>query len=1304
MPQPTVTSTLRVLHPNGESVGTGFLVTAKLAVTCAHVVVTAEALDGDTIQVQFTGHDQKISALVEPAYWREVAKGDVAFLRLDTVPEGIQPLRLAPAGTAIHRSDFRSFGYTSAAGIQGIHVNGTIDGYLPEHRLLQLQSPQANHGVSGGPVWDNARGVVVGMITKGHTELGRNQETTFATPAELLFEICPEIKPSETCPYLGLETFTAENARFFFGRESLTEKLVSTLRSGCRFLAIFGPSGSGKSSVVRAGLLPKLENGLFSGWRQVVIRPADQPFEQLKVTELEAVENTKEKIILFIDQFEELFTLCPDDLREKFVNDLATRLDNPRFLLIISMRDDFYSAFNAKAAPLATSEHLKIENVPGTLKREDLTRMIDNPAQVAGLALEEGLIERILEDLLQNDEARSSSLPLLEFGLTQLWEKRRDGLLTHDAYDSIGGVTGSLARWADEAFSDLTKDHQALAAALLTALIHLGDEAQGLPDTRRRRSLVEFDAPAQRVIKHFVDRRLLITDRETVELVHDALVREWGHLQNLIGQDRDNLRLRESVSENSRSWDSANRDESLLNHRGPRLELALAMSKNTRYLLNPVEQAYLNECVRLKEREIKSRETLRRRIITGLSTGLAIALVLTGFAIFQMQQAQKQSQIALARLMNIEAQPLFANGNSEQMVSVLLAIQSMRMYPNREIAQILQNNTLSHPISHMTHNSPVTSVAFSPDGKYVVSGSDDNTARIWEVSQGKEINSLTHFDLVSSVLFSPDGKYIASASYDKTARVWDASTGKEIARMTHDDLVISIAFSPDGKNVVSGSDDNTARVWETETGKEIARMTHDDRVNCVAFSPNGKYVVSGSNDRTARVWEISSGKEIVHMVHDGPVVSATFSPDGKHVATGSYDGTARIWEISSGREILHIKQDVSISSVVFSADGEYVGLAGGNNIWVWAVDTGEEIALMAHNGWVNSIAFSPDGKYVVSGSNDSTARVWEISSGREISRITQDVNVSSVAFSLDGKYVVSGSGCGWANNCIQGSVYIWDPGIDKNVFSKDIDAQLIDVYELLGKKFAIWRSSDFSDGIIHIDDAITGKNIIDTVFDEQKIEVYRNDKYVIYRNNAGGGGQVDRIEFSEGDIVLDSVNTNEWVHLTQRGRVNTVAFSLDGNYLASGGDNNAVFVWEISTGNKITQMLHDGKVNSVAFSPDGKYVVSGSDDSTTRIWETITGKEIARMTSKYAVTFVKIIPDNIVISGGCSKWDSQKRICVDIFTRMWLYRTDDLIIDSCSRVTRNLTRAEWQKYIGDALSYKAICPNLPIEPETPLTP
>ncbi|NOT57134.1 MAG: hypothetical protein HOP18_21240 [Deltaproteobacteria bacterium] len=224
----------------------------------------------------------------------------------------------------------------------------------------------------------------------------------------------------------------------------------------------------------------------------------------------------------------------------------------------------------------------------------------------------------------------------------------------------------------------------------------------------------------------------------------------------------------------------------------------------------------------------------------------------------------------------------------------------------------------------MTHDNLVETVAISPDGRYVVSGSRDNTARVWELTTGQELTRMTHEKMVNTVAVSPDSRYVVSGSSDNTARVWELTTGKEIARMTHDKLVEIVAVSPDSRYVMSGSWDNTARVWELATGQEIARMTHDEWVNIVTASPNNLYAVSGSDDNTARVWELTTGKEVARMTHDQRVRTVAVSPDSHSAVSGSHDNTARVWELTTGQEVARLTHDRPVTAVAMSLDGRTV--------------------------------------------------------------------------------------------------------------------------------------------------------------------------------------------------------------------------------------------------------------------------------------------------------------------------------------------------------------------------------------------
>ena len=319
--------------------------------------------------------------------------------------------------------------------------------------------------------------------------------------------------------------------------------------------------------------------------------------------------------------------------------------------------------------------------------------------------------------------------------------------------------------------------------------------------------------------------------------------------------------------------------------------------------------------------------------------------------------------------------------------------------------------------SILKHYGNIKSAVFSPDGKCIVTASDDNTARVWDAATGRPLTEpLKHDGSIYSAVFSPDGKYIVTASMDSTARVWDAATGKPVTEpLKHDNNVNSAVFSPDGKYIVTASLDSTARVWDASTGKPMTEpLKHDDSVNSAVFSPDGKYIVTASRDNTARVWDAATGKPVTEpLKHISNVYSAVFSPDGKYIVTASADNTARVWDAATGKPVTEpLKHDEWVYSAVFSPDGKYIVTASNDNTArVWDAATGKPVTEpLKHDNYVNSAVFSPDGKYIVTASNDNTARVWDASTGKPVTEpLKHDKWVRSAVFSPDGKYIVTAS-------------------------------------------------------------------------------------------------------------------------------------------------------------------------------------------------------------------------------------------------------------------------------------------------------
>jgi WD40 repeat protein len=1113
----------------------------------------------------------------------------------------------------------------------------------------------------------------------------------YEPPDATLDDFDPQLAPTlddSLCPYLGLDAFQEANESVFFGRERLVNELIVKLKT-TRFLAVLGSSGSGKSSVVRAGLIPALKKGVLPGsvdWKYLPpMVPGSNPLINLARLMTPLGEDTSRAVIdaksyrenpahlarvvserfsnnvvLVVDQFEEIFTLCTDDvIRNRFVDNLIAlcQTSNAKHCVIITMRSDFEMHVSRlpELQSMIDQDVIRITSLTASELRES----IDAPAASIGLKFEEGVIDALLNDIL----GEPAALPLLQFTLLKLWEKRERNRVTWEAYKKLGGGRQALARSADEFYNQLIPEEQVTMRRILLKMVRPGD---GLEVTSNRVPLASLYQKAEandrikRVLDKLIQARLIRVsegDRSTddqVEIAHEALVRNWPRLVEWLEEERVTLRQRQRLTTAAQEWQRLNGASAAL-WRRELLEEALRYDD-----LNELETQFVRA----------SNTRQRQGRIAWISGTIATITFLAIAAIIAMQnaaEAKQQAKLALASGLASQAQLMVETRNSKQTTAVLLAVRSMQLSPSVQASQILQNNILASSTASMTHDDWVNEVAFSPDGKYVVSGSDDGTARVWEAATGNEIARMIHDGWVYSVAFSPDGKYVVSGSYDGTARVWEAATGNEIARVTHDSYVYSVAFSPDGQYVLSagcGQTDNdynctksTARVLDTATATEIADMSHEGDIYDIefAFSSDGKYVLSAGCDLfdtdgyycsqgTAHVWETSTGNEIASMTHEGDIYSFVSSPDGKYVVSGSDDGTARVWESATGKEIARMTHDTSVYSVAFSPDGQSVASGSGDGtVRVWETITGNEIARMIHDEWVDVVAFSPDGKYILSAGCDqvdydynciqSTARVWEADTGNEIARMTYDSNVSSVAFSPDGKYVLS-AGCDLFDNdrnCTQGTARVWEAATREETAHLTHNGDINSVVFSPDGKYVVSGSED---GTARVWETVTRNEVTRMTHDEwvEVVAFSPDGKYVVSGSNDGTAR------------VWNTFTGEEVANRKHNYGVDKVSFSPDGKYVLSAGcdkfgndsycTESTAHIWEAVTGNEIALIAPDSYLNSVAFSPDGKYVISGSDDGTARMWNAASGNEIALMTHESYVVAVAFSPDGkYVVSG-----------------------------------------------------------------------
>ncbi|MET7621562.1 trypsin-like peptidase domain-containing protein [Streptomyces sp. NPDC005408] len=1002
-------SVFQILASDGGVAGAGFLSGEDTGFTCAHVVRAAGQSPGGRVEVLFPHLPDapRVTADVVTEGWRAPDEEDVAVLRLDSVPAGTRGMAVGTSAGCRGHGVF-SFGFPAQAPPGGHFGYGEVGGLLPGDsgvgRLLQLsKANDLTAGFSGGPVVDEMTGLVIGMVTSiaspdAHLKgLG----IAYATPAEVLREIRPQLAEHRACPYLGLEPFTARHADWFHGREAAVERVLAALGGDRRMLMLLGPSGAGKSSLINAGVLPALADGAVPGsdrWLLLCARPGQDLLTELEGSGLPgaatdgllaaaearlAAEPDYDRLLLVIDQFEELLTQPVPTSRQRADDGRLRAVDqlvelggsHAAVTVLLVMRNDFYAPLDALAPDLMNAALPGLCNVPATLSRPDLQAIVTRPAAAVGLPLEAGLANRIVNDVLDTDpvvrQAPVTLLPPLELALRQLWVRRRreDGHLTHAAYEKIGKVTGSLTAWCNRALSQLPAAQHPTAQRILTALVRPADATNGIPATRRPVPLSRLralaidqtlagpaaDAAFDAVLAALTRYRIIATGTTTppgappgepaAELIHDALIRGWADLRDWVAQDHQFqvwlLRAAEQQARHAHSGLPGDLLDGSLLAEGE--EWAGRRSL-------PAEIISLLEASRQHQHSAIRRT---RRINTALAGMLALALIAAGVAIHQRQTVIGQRDRAASAQVAGVAQSL---RRTDPELARRLAVASGRLAGTPESWSALlalrnqwEDDALKLPGFVATES--------DLDGTgQTFAGAAGTRVEFWNVKARVKTGSYTAPARVHQVDLSDDGKTATVSTDDGYTRLLDVSSARLRSTQTY----------PTAKE--------STGLWPR-----------------TAVSPLGTYLMAQSIEATdtaiettLAIWDTRTARKIITMSSRGPVsflADSSFSPDERVLSLpGGGQGKRFTWFDTHTKKKLPVPLPYGVKAadiqgpVVFSPDGKSAALTlKGGKINVFDRRVGGRLGTELKGDEDDyPLYFSHDGRFLV-----RNAFVWD---------------------------------------------------------------------------------------------------------------------------------------------------------------------------------------------------------------------------------------------------------------------------------------------------------------------------------------
>jgi WD40 repeat protein/DNA-binding SARP family transcriptional activator len=1016
------------------------------------------------------------------------------------------------------------------------------------------------------------------------------------------------------CPFLGLATFDAAHAEYFFGRERLVAGLVARL-VGSPLVAVLGPSGSGKSSAVRAGLLPALAGGVLPGserWRLAVMRPGPDPLAQLdrRLPEL------GERGVLVIDQFEEAFTVCRDDgERTGFFDALVQEVDHRErtVQVVVAMRADFYGhcGTHDRLAGLMGASPVLV----GPMRRDELRRAIEEPARRVGLQVEPSLTEALIADVV--DEP--GGLPLLSAALLEQWGRREGRVMRRAVYERTGGVSGAVGRLAEATYAGLSEPERGAARGILLRLADAGRHEAGF--VRRRMPLEELDTEHDEhtagALAALIDSRLVTADGETLEVAHEALLREWPRLRGWLEEDADGRRLHQQLIDASRDWHAGGRDRGEL-YRGARLAATLEWCAGHAGELNELERTFVDDSRAEAEREHEYQRRANRRLrslLAAMAALLAVAVAAGVVALNQRGAAQHAALAADAQRLGAEA---LNNDHLDQALLFARAAVALDDSPATRGSLLSVLQRLPAALGVVDHGAGLYGAAISPDGTLMAIGDERGVVVVYDAATHQPLGRPYQFGtgIVQNVRFSPDGGTLAVSYQDPAAPgassglldLIDPRTGRRRLHRRAPALpgfapfvYADIAFLPHGRDLLMRSVDGSG------PGGQASPVYHLNGTTGALTGqlPVGRYTAGYTASETAdrrrlyltsrednRTWELDTQR--LRVVGSWPVgdILGAVSGDGREFALGSAAGRVRLLDLTSGdvRPMAGAHHG-EVTQMRFTPDGRTLVTAGEDGqVLAWDVAR-QSIAqrFAGHTSAVDGLDMTADGRTVITASLDARAILWDLAGDRRLDRHF------SLGAPFDVPFTPRGIAVSPDGHTLRRSRVLTAVGAPATALAFSPDGRQLAVTGL-GGVITLWNARTL---------APAGE--LRMPFDSDAIAFSPDGKLI-----AAAEEDVKNVLNRGGSLRVWDVRRRSVTAFRGGSAANSIAFSPDGKLLAAAETEGGTEVREVGTGRLVKRLATGDFARSVAFSPDGRLLFVGQFDGRGHLISTRTWKAVGR--------------------------------------------------------------------------------------------